>query len=309
MATTQTYGLLTAEQKTFYDRVLIDRLLPTLVYQTYGQKRPAPKKEGDTVNFRKFNALTAATTPLTEGVTPAGNSLSITSVNGTVSQYGDYIVFSDKVDTTAIDPIITETVQVLGDQAALTIDTVIRDIVTAGTSVQYANGRASRVTVAAGDILTGTEIKKAVRTLRKNNAKPMQDGFFVGIIDPDTEYDLMSDSAWINVSQYQDKTNIYKGEVGQLFGVRFVRNTNSKIFTGAGAAGVDIHATMIIGQNAYGVIDIEGSSKPQTIIKANGSSGVADPLDQRSSAGWKAMLGTARLQELAMCRIEHYCSL
>ncbi|MDP4147491.1 MAG: N4-gp56 family major capsid protein [Bacillota bacterium] len=308
MATTQTYAGLSAEQKTFYDRALLDRLIPNLVYQEFGQKKPSPKKEGDTVNFRRFNSLTAATTPLTEGVTPNGNSLSITAVNATVNQYGDYVVFSDKVDTTAIDPVITETVQVLGEQAALTIDTVIRDVVTAGTSVQYANGEASRVTVAAADKLTGTEIKKAVRTLRKNNAKPMSDGFFVGIIDADAEFDLMSDSMWIDVSKYQDKMNIYKGEIGTLFGVRFVRATNAKIYTGAGAAGIDVHATMIIGQNAYGVVDIDGSSKPQTIIKANGSSGVADPLDQRSSAGWKAMLTAARIQELALVRIEHSVS-
>lgn len=88
MATTQTYASLTQEQKTFYDRTLLSRLLPNLVFQKYGQKKPVPKREGDTVNFRRFNSLTAATTALTEGVTPAGSSLSITAITATVAQYG-----------------------------------------------------------------------------------------------------------------------------------------------------------------------------------------------------------------------------
>ena len=84
----QTYGGLTAEQKTFYDRTLLDRLLPNLVYMKYGQKKPFKGHEGDTINFRRFNSLAVATTPLTEGVVPSGNSLSITAVTATVQQYG-----------------------------------------------------------------------------------------------------------------------------------------------------------------------------------------------------------------------------
>lgn len=308
MATTQTYGNLTAEQKTFYDRTLLDRLLPNLVFQKYGQKKTAPKREGDTVNFRRFNSLSAATTPLTEGVTPSGNALNISTVTATVSQYGDFIQLSDKIDMVGIDPVITETTQLLGDQAGLTTDTVIRDIVVAGTTVQYANNRASRVTVAAGDNLTGTEIRKAVRTLRKNNVKPLEGDAYIGIIGAEAEYDLMSDSMWVDVSKYSASEQVFKGEIGKLYGVRFVRTSNTKKFAGAGAAGIDVFTTMIIGKDAYGVVDIEGSSKPETIVKPAGSAGTSDPLNQISTVGWKAMLTAVRLNELAMVRIEHAAS-
>lgn len=306
MATTQTYASLTAEQKNFYDRTLLSRLLPFLTYAQYGQKRSLPRSEGDTVQFRRFNALAAATTPLTEGTVPSGNTLSVSAVNATVAQYGDFIQISDKLDFAGIDPVLTETAQLLGEQAGLTIDTIVRDIVTAGTTVQYANGRTSRATVAAGDNLTGTEVKKAVRTLRRNNAQPLVDGkHYIGLIGPNAEYDLMSDSTWCDVSKYAASTQIFDGELGSLYGVRFIRTGNPKVYTGSGASGIDVTATMILGRDAYGVVDVEGSSRPQVIIKELGSAGTADPLNQMASAGWKVAFAAVRLNELAMVRIEH----
>lgn len=302
---TQTYSGLTAEQKTFYDRTLLSRLTPNLVFAKYGQKKSAPKREGDTINFRKFNSLDAATTPLTEGVTPAGKSLNITSVTATVAQYGDFVEISDKLDMVGIDPVLTETGQVLGEQAGLTLDTVVRDVVAAGTNVQYANGGISRATVAKTDVLNSTEIRKAVRTLRKANAKPVDGKSYVGIVGPDAEFDLMADPLWQDVSKYAASTQIFDGELGKLAGVRFVRTSNAPVFVGEGASSADVHATMIIGKDAYGVVDIEGSSKPEMIVKPHGSAGTADPLNQRATSGWKALYTAKRLEELSMVRIEH----
>ena len=305
MATTQTYGGLTAEQKTFYDRTLLSRLVPELVYAKFGQKKPMPKREGDTVNFRRFNSLAAATTPLTEGVTPTGKALNITAITGTVAQYGDFIEISDKLDMVGIDPVLTEAGQLLGEQAGITLDTIVRDVVTAGTNVQYANGKTSRSTVAATDVLTSTEIRKAVRTLRKANVKPVDGKYFVGFVGADAEYDLMNDPLWQDVSKYSASSQIFDGEIGKLGGVRFIREGNNKVFAAGGASSADVHATMIIGKDAYGVIDVEGSSKPEMIVKPHGSSGTADPLNQRATSGWKALYTAMRLNELAMVRIEH----
>lgn len=309
MATTQTLAILTTENKTFYDRVLLERMLPELVYSDYGQKRPAPKHEGDTINFRKMNSLAVATTPLTEGVMPAGNALNMSAITATVSQYGDFVLMSDKLDLIGIDPVLTEAVTVLAEQAALTIDTVNRDIITAGTNVQYAGGKASRILTTQTDILTGTEIKKAVRTLRRNNAKAVADGSFIGIIGPDVEYDLMSDAMWVDVAKYQNREQLLKGELGKLYGVKFVRTSNAKVFTGLGAAGCNIYGTLIVGKDAYGLIDIAGSGKPESIVKAAGSAGTADALNQVSSAGWKCLFTAKMLNELALVRIESAATL
>lgn len=305
---TQTYTALTAEQKTFYERALLSRLVPNLVYAKWGQKKSAPKREGDTINFRRFNSLAAATTPLTEGVTPAGSSLSVATVTATVKQYGDFVEVSDKLDLVGIDPVVTEAVEMLGEQAGLTFDSVVRDVLCAGTNVQYANGRTARNLITASDILTGTEIKKAVRTLRRANVKPVDGKFYIGIIGPDVEYDLMADNMWQDVSKYSAAEQIFEGEIGRLYGVRFVRTGNPKKYAGAGSGGIDVHATLILGAEAYGIVDIAGSSKPETIIKDFGSAGTADPLDQRATVGWKALFECVRLQELAILRIESAAS-
>lgn len=301
---TQTLTNLSQENKIFYEKTLISRLLPNLVYQQYGQKKPMPRNEGDTVNFRKFNSLEPNTTPLTEGVTPDGKDLSITTVTATVQQYGDYVTISDKLDMIGIDPVITETTQLNGEAAALLIDTIVRDEIVAGTNVQYAGDKAGTDSITKSDVITSTEIRKAVRTLRKNNAKPQNGKYFIGIIDPEVAYDLMNDPLWQDVSKYNGGTAIINGEIGKLGGVRFVETTNTKVENNTG--GVPIHSTMILGKDAYGVIDIDGSVKPQTIIKPHGAGD--DPLNQRATVGYKLMFTAKRLDELSMVRIESAAS-
>ena len=283
------------ENKTFYNRTLISRLTPNLLFARFGQKKPIPKHEGDTVNFRKFDSLEAKTTPLAEGVTPEGSNITVSKVEATVKQYGDFVTLSDKIDTVGIDPVVTETSAVLGEQAGLTVDTVVRDIVVSGTNVQYAGGGAS---ADKSKLFTGDEIKKAVRTLKKANVKPMEDGYYVGIIDPETAYDLQNDPLWQDVSKYNGGEAIKKGEIGKIHKVRFYETTNVKVEE-------DIHSTMIIGKDAYGVCDVEKGATPQIIVKPAGSAGTEDPLNQRSSVGWKTLFTAARLNEFAMIRVEH----
>lgn len=285
MATTQTTALITAEMKTYYDKKLLARLIPNFIHMQWGQKRPLPKAGGNTINFRRFSSLTAATTPLTEGTTPAGNSITVTALTASPSQYGDFVQVSDVLDLEAIDPVLDEMATVLGEQASDTLDQVTRDILVAGTTVQYSAGRASRVTVAAGDNLTVLEIRKAVRTLKRNKAKPIEGGDFVAIVEPGATFDLQGDSSWVSANQYAGSKAIFNGEIGRLFGVRFVESANAKKFTGAGAAGIDIYATIILGEGAYGIVDVAGSGAVQNIIKPVGSAGSADPLDQRATTG------------------------
>jgi N4-gp56 family major capsid protein len=306
--TTQTAGL-SPTMQTYYDRKLLGRMLPNLVHRQFGQKRPMPKNNGKTANFRKFSSLAPATTPLTEGVTPNGNNITITEVTATIAQYGDYVEHSDLVDLVAIDPVVDEMADVLGEQGAETIDAVTRDAISTGTNVQYANGRASRATVAAGDNLTVNEVRKAVRTLKRNKAKPIDGKDYVAIVEPGTTYDLQSDPKWEEAAKYAGSKQIFDGEIGRLYGVRFVETTEAKKFPGAGAGGVDVYSTLVIGKDAYGIIDISGSGNARMIIKPKGSAGAADPLNQRGTVGWKVEAYTAKiLEQAAMVRIEHTVS-
>lgn len=314
---TNTGTLNSTQLRTYYEKVLLGRLLPNLSYTLFGQVKPMPQNAGQTINFRKFSSLAVATTALTEGTTPTGSALTANALTASCSQYGDYVEISDVLDFTAPDPVLTETVELQGEQVALTYDTLVRDVVVAGSNVQYANSRASRVTVAAGDNLNATEVKKAVRTLHQNKArkitsildastgvgtKPVAAGF-VGIIGPQALYDLKADSKWQPVHEYASRVDVMPGEVGALDEVRFVMTQNNKIFTGAGAGGIDVHATLVMGADYFGIVSPVGI---QSIIKGFGQG--QDPLNQRATAGWKAYFTVIRLFEEACVRIEHAVS-
>lgn len=305
--TTQTYGNLTAEQRTFYDRTLLSRLLPNLTFLKYGQKRPMPKNKGDNINFRRFNSLDVPANSLTEGVTPDGDNLSITAVTATVKQEGNWVRLSDKISMVGIDPVLTEAAALMGENAAETLETRCADVIFKGTSQQFAGGAASAAAIAAGKVVNSEEIKKAVRTLRNNNAKPMEGGYYIGFCDPSVAYDLQNDALWQDISKYNGAENIMKGEIGRIHGVRFILTTMCPTDATTASAGT-LHKTLIVGKDAYGVVDVDGSSKPEIIIKPTGSAGTEDPLNQRGSVGWKAMAVTVRLQELAMVCIQSMAS-
>jgi N4-gp56 family major capsid protein len=290
----------TDEQKTFYERALLKRLVPNLVYAKYGQKKILPKNEGATINFRRFNEIEATVKPLEEGQSPRGVLISMSRYEAKLEQYGNFVAITDMLDMTGIDPVLTDAAEALGETAGLTADTIVRNVICKGTNVQYAKGRESVDEIKADDVMTAAEIKKAVCTLRMKNAKPFEDGCFVGIIDPAVAFDLMDDPLWQDVSKYNGGEAILKGEIGKLCGVRFVETTNAP--TQENDEEVDIHTCMILGQDAYGVVDLEGSG-PEIIIKPVGSAGASDPLNQRATVGYKLTFTAVRLNELAMIRV------
>lgn len=296
---------LTAEMKTFYDMTLIDEAQSNLVHDQFGQKRPIPANGGKTIEFRKFAPLAKATTPLTEGVTPDGKSLSVSTITATVAQYGDFVTQTDVLELTALDNTILEATKLLGRQAGLTLDTVVRNVLNSGTNVTYcpkiAEGGAetavtSRENLDTTSQLTVKVIQQVVAKLRGQNA-PTIGGKYVAIIHPYVAYDLMRDPEWIDAHKYANPTNLYEGEIGEIAGVRFVQTTEAKVFADG------VFSTLFLGEGAYGVTEITGGGL-QTIVKQKGSAGTADPLDQRSSVGWKAIKTAEILIENYLVRVE-----
>ena len=296
---------LSPEMKTFYDMTLIDEAQANLVHDQFGQKRPIPANGGKTIEFRKFAPLAKALTPLTEGVTPDGKSLEVSTITATVNQYGDYITQSDVLELTALDNTILEATKLLGRQAGLTLDTIVRNVLQSGTNVTYcpkvaADGTTTAVTSrsALDDTcqLTVDVVKQVVAKLRAQNA-PTIGGKYVAIIHPYVAYDLMSDPKWIEAHQYAKPENLYEGEIGEIGGVRFVQTTEAKIYDGG------VFGSLFLGDGAYGVTEISGGGL-QTIVKQKGSAGTADPLDQRSSVGWKAIKTAELLIPQYVVRVE-----
>lgn len=291
------------EATTFYNKNLLKRALANLVFYKYGTKKPIPRNSGNKINFRGFSPLAPSTTPLTEGVTPDGKKNEIYEIESTLQQYGDYVEYSDVLDLVGIDPYVTETTDVLGEQAGESIDTIIREKIITGTNVQYAGGKTSTATITSADKISADEIKKAVRTLKKNKAKPCAGAYYIGIIDPDVAFDLMSDPLWLDVSKYNGGENIMDGEIGKLMGVRFIETTQVAVKNES--SNVSVHCCMILGKDAYAITDIKNSAKkPSVFVKALGSGGTSDPLNQRGTIGWKAMFTTTITNQLAMVRLE-----
>lgn len=378
---------MSVENKTFYDKELIRTAGPQLVHDQFAQKRPIPKNGGQSVEFRQFGDLPKALTPLTEGVTPNGKKLSATAKTATVSQYGDYVTISDKLDLTAIDPVALEAVDVIGKQMGLTLDTVTRNKLHQGLQVMYAPLRSSagaetevssRSKLDKSAVLTVKLVQQACTELKAMNVPTFDDGCYVMIIHPYSAYDLKRDPEWRKPHEYADTRQLYNGEVGMVDGVRFVETSEAKIYCGedlasnsrtltvngavssagktvnfdggtvaanalagryvligdkrvkvvsnttsaltldtaitaednaviypgeGGAGGGAVFGNLIFGKNAYGVTEIEGGGA-ETIIKPKGSAGTADPLNQRSTVGWKAIKTAEILVDFYMMRVE-----
>lgn len=301
---------LSVENKTFYDRTLIEEASPNLVHDQFGQKRPIPKGSGKKVEFRKYASLPKATKPLTEGVTPDGKKLNVTAVEAEVSQYGDYVALSDIIDLTAIDRNALEATKAIGRQAGLTLDTITRNVLQSGTNVFYcpkADGTVvnDRTELDKTCFLTVKAVKRVAALLKAVNA-PKINGDYVAIIHPHVAYDLMNDDKWEEMHKYCTPEEMYEGEIGRIAGVRFVETSEAAIYTGAENEcpdGLAVYGCLFIADGAYGVTEIEGGGL-RTIIKQLGSAGTADPLDQRSTVGWKATKTAEILLDPYMIRVE-----
>ena len=249
---TTTSGL-SVGQVTYYFKTMLKFSTLKLVHAQFAMKSSAPKNSGKVVQFRRWIQLDTVTTPLTEATVPDGQSISEEEVTATVYQYGGYAATSDLLDLTHLDAKLTHMSMLMGDQGGRSIDEVVRDVMAATTNVQYANSKTSIYTLLTTDEFNVTEVRKGVRTLEATNTPYFTKGgdeHFVAIVDPYTKYDLQSDTLWQDVSKYSDKEQIYSGEIGRLFGVRFVQTTQAKTYA---------NSNLIAGQKYLTTASIAGA--------------------------------------------------
>lgn len=219
----------------YYERGLLKTFEANLVHTRDMQKRTLPRNNGNTVNFRRMVPFEPITTPLKEGVTPEGQTLSMTKMSATIKPYGRHVELTDEMDWKTLDNMHKETSDLLSRQAAESIDLIAANALNAGSNVIYVdkeNGtNTSRSAITSADTLTHDVIKRAVRTLEKNKAKRFSDGYFHAIIDPETKFDLTSDPMFVDVAKYQDKSKAEKYELGTIYGVKFYESPLSKKFS------------------------------------------------------------------------------
>lgn len=222
----------------YYRNWFIDNAEPYLPHDLFGQKATIPKGEGNTIEFHRADPLPKITSDLEEGVTPNGQKLTLHKDTAKLRYIGGYVTLTDRVNTEAVDPMMTVATKLLGSQCGRSIDTLHRDILNNGTAVMYgADSRSARHLLVGGkdtgnDYLTVDAIKRAVRYLKVHMADKIN-GSYVAIIHPDVTYSLTNDPEWKNPHVYQDTTELYEGEIGKIAGVRFVESTEAKIFHAA----------------------------------------------------------------------------
>ncbi|MCR4841650.1 MAG: N4-gp56 family major capsid protein [Eubacterium sp.] len=375
---------LSPTMKEYYNTELLENARADLYFSQFGQKQPLPEGTGNIVEFRRWETFAKATTPLTEGVTPDGNSLSMTKVKAQIEQYGDYSTISDRLELEAVDDVILGATEEHGAQAGETLDTVTRNEVITGTNVIYGGDNVtSRSALTADDTITTTLVNKCATALKKMKA-PKKDGYYIAIIHPSVSEDLRECEGWVEAHKYASPEEIYNGEIGKLHGVRFVETTEQKVYCGedlasdsrtltvngaasasetvtfdvgtvgvdalvdryvlidgtqylvtantdttltladplteeaasvtcdddtviypgeGGAEGCATYAVTVFGKDAWGVIEPTAEGM-EMIIKSRGSGGTEDPLDQRSTVGWKASHAAKILYEERLVRLE-----
>lgn len=287
--------------KTFYDTALLENARAVLIFNQFGDKQ---KMKGNKVEWRKFDTFDKALTPLTEGVTPDGSKFGMTKIEASTTQHGDYTPVSDRLELESYDDVIYGATEEMGAAGGATFDTLTRNVLIQGNCVQYAS-KSDGTEVTSRDaldmtcLMTPGLIKKGVTWLKKNKA-PKINGCYPVLIHPSVSHDLTESDEWKEYHKYNDTTPIFKGEIGELHGARFIESTECKVHA-KNALGYATYDTLILGANAYGVLDPEGESM-EMIVKPKGQ--IGGPLELYSTIGYKFCHGAKILYEERILRLE-----
>lgn len=297
------------EVRVYYDRLLLKLATPALIYDKFAQRRTIPMNSGDTLIFRRYGTLNAATTPLTEAVTPPGASESVIDFSTQISWYGSFMIVSDVVQYTVQDRVLNELTKVLSLQLGLTLDTLARDMmVSTSSTIACSHGINGNTPTE----ITDTDLQIVQRALRQGNAEfltPMIEGelkfgtapsrqSFWGFMSVDQEMDLEAVTSFNAVANYANQSTTLMAEWGQTRNIRWLTSTNG--FNDGGDPA--IYSSFVLGREAYGVVKL-GAMQAQLIVKPLGSAGTTDALDQRSSVGFKVPWGGRILNDNWIARV------
>jgi len=289
----------------YYDKVFLDRAKIELRHDFGAQTKNVPMHSGTVVRFTRFTPLALITSALSEATNPTEVAMTATNISATLVEYGNVNNVGSLYSSTQIEEGLQEHIEVHAQNAGESIDRLIREELAAGATSQIATGATLITDIVVTDVFSGVEIRKAVRTLKKNKAQRFENGLYRGIIGPDTSYDLFGDSEWLDAHRYTTSDAIERGVVGKLHGVEFVETNNQHKDVSAGLSGSPVTATsagvvsvfsnFIFGKNAYGVINLASITAPSVIVKNPGSGDTSNPLNMFSTVGWKMPFATKTL--------------
>lgn len=201
----------------------LKRINRDVIVYGMGKKEKLPNRFSKTFQFTRYEKLDLPYSALTEGTTPSNNaSMSISTVQAVMDQWGSFINLSDVATITAKHPALQEGIKLLAEQASETIDRECIKVLLSNTNVNYPGSASSRVTLASTDYATTTVVKEAVADLRNAGAHPVSGRLFIGLLDPSVEMDLVEDTTFSNAASYSNIVALFNGEVGTWMGVRWM---------------------------------------------------------------------------------------
>lgn len=277
---------LTQEMSTYYEKVFLARAEYEYIYNQGGQMRSQPANAGKAVTFTRHTPLATATAALTEGVNPSEVNLTAVNVSATLAEYGNTVKISRFLSLTSIDAGNKEKIEVVGQNMGETLDELTRNELFTGATVQFAGAKAALTDVAASNTLTVAELRKVVRTLKKNKARRYQDknASWIGKLGPDTSFDLTADTTFINADIYDNGAEkLYNGELGKILGVRLIEAPNQK----SESSTATVYSNFFHGADAFGTIDLVGD-KPQLYIIPHTQTDSGNPAGRFSLVSWAA---------------------
>lgn len=317
------YGDISPRTAAYAVKQLLKRGMPYLCLERFGQTYPLPTRSTKVAKFRRYEALPVATTPLTEGVTPDAHQLTVTDYTATLSQYGDRIQISDVIEDTHEDPVLEQSMEILGEQSAQTIETIRYNIIKAGTNVFYANGALrtdvntpltlslQRQVTRALKAQKARKITKVTKSTPSFGTEPVA-ASFIGLIHSDCESDVRNMTGFVPAEKYGQITP-WENEIGKVEDVRYVYSTIFAPFADAGGAkgamlsttgvSADVYPVLYLGSDAFGIVPLKGKNSIIPMI-VNPKPSDSDPLGQRGHASWKVMQTAAILNDLWMVRAE-----
>jgi N4-gp56 family major capsid protein len=264
-----TSGTLAPAMQTYYEKVFLERAKYPFVLKEGGQIRTHPTNSGRTVNFTRQNPFTVVTTPLGEMSNPVTCAINLSTVSMTLSEYGLTTWTGRMASITSIDAGMKETIETMGQNMGETLNQLVGNELQNGTSYYGNNHTVASFT--AGDTLDACDIRLMVQTLELAKAPKYPDGMFLGKTDPYSKVNLIADTTWVTGKQYSDIKDLYKGEMGELYGVRWLLNIN--VMSGTEATSTASSAVVrfysyVHGANAFGVYDLE-KHQPKLYILPN----------------------------------------
>ena len=298
-------GWQTNTVKPAWDLLFRTALNPLPTMRQFVDFRPSrPTHRGDSITEQLTQnhseaSITAAKTPLgEESDVSATQHPATTSVTFTPNEYGFAEVRTLKLSNRSMVPIEPEIARAVADHCGKTVDELLQDQAVLGTQVYRAGGAGTTGALTTGNTLTSDMVRLAVTKLRAAGAGTRDGVFYAGVIHPNVSYDLRKEAGaggWRLPQEYNVGDKLYKGEIGEWEGVRFIENSRTRK-ANDGASGATVYRSFILGHEALGesvVVEPELRFGP-----------VVDRLGRFMPVGWYGDLAFKIFRDQALVRLE-----